>query len=416
MRTRWNAWVWAVAATALLAAAAEPAPSDALRKQALALNNITGEDAEFGKILELIEDPTHTKPLLAEAAKLAKEKEQPFNINATRILAQTAHLLRDTDASATFYRLFIAQAEQLRSTDKIGLGYSGLINTLFDGGKYEESDAACQAFLALKGDSLLQQMKPAVIRLRVLVLAKEGKEDKASELLQTLIKAQPENPANQITKAKMLRLLDKPADAITAYEEAIDLYKKDDDLSKEEKQEYADSIRYTLSGLYMDLNQVDKATADLKALLEKDPDNPGYNNDLGYIMADHDMNLDESEKLIRKALDEDKKQRQKANPEQKPGAVKDNPSYLDSLGWVLYKQKKYKEAREPLEEAVKQPDAQSIEIYDHLAEVLNALGDKDAAVTAWKKGLELPAETKREKEKKAEVEKKLKDSTSKTSN
>ena len=88
--------------------------------------------------------------------------------------------------------------------------------------------------------------------------------------------------------------------------------------------------------------------------------------------------------------------------------MKANPSYLDSLGWVLFKEKKYKEAREPLEAAIKQSDGQSIEIYDHLAEVLKALGDKEAAVATWKKGLELPAETKREKEKKAEVEKKLK--------
>jgi tetratricopeptide (TPR) repeat protein len=408
MRTRWNAWVGAVAATALLATAAEPAPSDALRKQALALNAITGEDTEFGKIMELLEDPSHTKPLLAEAAKLAKEKEQPFNVNATRILAQTAQLLRETDISVTFYKLYIAQAEQLRSTDKIGLGYSGLINALYDGGKYEESDAACQQFLALKGDALLDQMKPAVIRLRVLVLAKEGKEDKASELVEKLIKAQPDNPTNLTTKAEMLRVLDKSAEAVAAYEQAIDLYKKDEDLSKEERDKRVNRIRYMLSGLHIDLNQVDKAAADLKSLLEKDPDNPGYNNDLGYIWADHDMNLAESEKLIRKAIDDDKKQRQKENPEQKPGTVKDNPSYLDSLGWVLFKQKKYKEARAPLEEAVKQSDVQSIEIYDHLAEVLNALGDKDAAVATWKKGLELPADTKREKDKKAEIEKKLK--------
>jgi tetratricopeptide (TPR) repeat protein len=408
MRTRWNAWVWTVAATALLAAAAEPAPSDALRKQALALNAITGEDAEIGKILELIEDPPHTKPLLAEAAKLAKEKEQPFNVNATRILAQTAHLLRETDVSVTFYKLFIEQAEQLRSTDKMGLGYSGLIKALYEGGKYDESDAACQQFLALKGDAVLQQMKPAVIRLRVLVLAKQGKDEKASELVEKLIKAQPDNAANRETKAEMLRVFDKPAEAVTAYEEAIDLYKKDEDLSKAEQNYKVNGIRYALSGLHVDLNQMDKATADLKELLEKDPDNPGYNNDLGYIWADHDMNLAESEKLIRKAIDEDKKQRQKANSEKEPGAVKDNPLYLDSLGWVLFKQKKYKEARQPLEEAVKQPDAQSIEIYDHLAEVLNALGDKDAAIAVWKKGLELPADTKREKDKKAEVEKKVK--------
>ena len=263
--------------------------------------------------------------------------------------------------------------------------------------------------LALKSDdALLQQMKPAVIRLRVLVLAKEGKEDEASELLQTLIKAQPDNPSNQITKAKMLRLTRQAGRRHRRLRRGHRPLKKDEDLSKQEQQEYVNNIRYTLSALHMDLNEVDKATADLKSLLEKDPDNPGYNNDLGYIWADHDMNLAESEKLIRKAIDEDKKQRLKANPDQKPDAVKDNPSYLDSLGWVLFKEKKYKEAREPLEEAIKQPDAQSIEIYDHLAEVLNALGDKEAAVAAWKKGLELPAETKREKEKKAEVEKKLK--------
>ena len=82
------------------------------------------------------------------------------------------------------------------------------------------------------------------------------------------------------------------------------------------------------------------AAADLKALLEKDPDNPGYNNDLGYIWADHDMNLAESEKLIRKALDEDRKQRLKEKPDAKPDEIKDNPSYLDSLGWVLFKEKK----------------------------------------------------------------------------
>ena len=122
---------------------------------------------------------------------------------------------------------------------------------------------------------------------------------------------------------------------------------------------------------------MDKAAADLKTLLEKDPDNPGYNNDLGYIWADHDMKLEESEKMIRKALDEDKKQRLKANPTLKPADVKDNASYLDSLGWVLFKEKKYKEARRPLEEAVKDPDAQSIEIYDHLAEVLAGLRRQD---------------------------------------
>ena len=178
----------------------------------------------------------------------------------------------------------------------------------------------------------------------VLVLAKEGKTDKATELIDKIIKAQPDNPLNQIAKGQFLHEVDKTADAVKAYEEAIDLIKKDDDLTKEEKDDFISGIRYTLSGLHIDLNDVDKATADLKELLEKEPDNPGYNNDLGYIWADHDMNLAEAEKMIRKALEDDKKQRLKANPDMKPDDVKDNASYLDSLGWVLFKEKKYKEA------------------------------------------------------------------------
>ena len=409
MRTTWSVGA-AVAALFLLAAPAPaaPAPAETLRGKALALNQVTGEDAELGKIFELIEDAGHTKPLLTEAVKIAKEKEQPFNVNATLILARTAQLLRQTDESVIFYRLYIDQAEQLRSPQKLGEGYSGLIKTLYDGGKYEESEKACEDFIALKGEPALEQLKPAVLRQMVLILAKEGKADKAESLINKIVKAQPDNPLNQIAKGQFLREVDKPGDAVKAYEAAIDLIKKDEDLTKEQQDDFVSGIRYTLSGLHMENNELDKAAADLKELLEKEPDNPGYNNDLGYIWADHDMNLPESEKLIRKALDEDKKQRLKANPDLKPADVKENASYLDSLGWVLFKEKKFKEALGPLQEAVKDADSQSIEIYDHLAEVQLAGGDKAAALATWKKGLELPAETKREKQRKAEVEKKVK--------
>ncbi len=152
-------------------------------------------------------------------------------------------------------------------------------------------------------------MKPTVLREMVLVLAKEGKIDKATELMDRIVKSNPENPFNLIAKGRFLREIDKPADAVKAYEEAADLVKKNEDFTKEEQDDLVNGIRYTLSGLHVDLGDVKAASADLKALLEKDPDNPGYNNDLGYIWADHDMNLPESEKLIRKALDEDRKQR-----------------------------------------------------------------------------------------------------------
>jgi tetratricopeptide (TPR) repeat protein len=388
---------------------AAPAPEAAdLRKEALKLNEITGDDAVLGRIFELIEDGRSTKPLLAEAAKMAKEKDQPFNINATLVLARTAQLLREPEISETFFRLHIEQAEQLLSYQRVGEGYTGLIKALYEGKKYDESEKACEEFLAMEGPPELQRLKPNVVRQMVLILAKQGKTDKAGELIDKIIKAQPDNPLNQIAKGQFSIEVGKMEDAAAAYQKAIDLIKKDEDLSKEEQEDFIGGLRYTLSGVYTDLKQIDKAAEQLQALLEQHPDDPGYNNDLGFIWADHDLHLAESEKMIRKALEEDKKQKLKANPALKPEQVKDNPSYLDSLGWVLYKEKKYEDALTFLREAVKGEGGQSVEIYDHLGEVHLALGQKDEAVAAWKKGLELKTESKREQARKAEIEKKVK--------
>jgi tetratricopeptide (TPR) repeat protein len=391
-------------------AAAAPAPeSTDLRKQALKLNEITGEDAILGRVFELIEDGRAAKPLLAEAAKMAKEKDQPFNINATLVLARSAQLLRETDVSETFFRLHIDQATQLESYQRIGEGYNGLIKALYEGKKYDESEKACEEFLAMQGPPALQRLKPNVIRQMVLILARQGKTDKAGEMIDKIVKSQPDNPLNQITKGQFLIVAEKFDEAAKAYESAIDLIKKDEDLTKDEQEDFIGGLRYTLSGVYIELKDVDKAAEQLQALLERNPDDPGYNNDLGFIWADHDLHLPESEKMIRKALEEDKKQKLKANPSLKPDEVKDNPSYLDSLGWVLYKEKKYKDALKCLQDAVEDEGGKSVEIYDHLGDVYKALGQKEEAVAAWKKGLEMKGDGKRELARKAEIEKKVKD-------
>ena len=58
--------------------------------------------------------------------------------------------------------------------------------------------------------------------------------------------------------------------------------------------------------------------------------------------------------------------------------------------------------------AGEEPEGKHIEIYDHLAEVHLALGEKAEAVAAWKKGLDVVGKTPRELHRKADVEKKLK--------
>jgi Tfp pilus assembly protein PilF len=77
------------------------------------------------------------------------------------------------------------------------------------------------------------------------------------------------------------------------------------------------------------------------------------------------------------------------------------------MGWVLFKKKDYAGAKKYLLDAVKDEDAQHVEIYDHLAEVYAALGDKDKAAATWKKALNLEDVGKRDAARKDAVKKKL---------
>jgi len=92
----------------------------------------------------------------------------------------------------------------------------------------------------------------------------------------------------------------------------------------------------------------------------------------------------------------------------KPDDDRDNSAYLDSLAWVYFKQKKFEEAKKLLLEAVKDEEGRHIEILDHLADVHEALGEKQNALKVWKEGLEVVTPSKRDQDKKSEVEKKIK--------
>jgi tetratricopeptide (TPR) repeat protein len=384
-----------------------------LRKRALELNNITGTGPVQGEIVTLVKDEKKTKLLLATAVRMAKEKDQPFNVNATYILAATAHLLKDVDTAKTFYRINIDQAVRVNSEQKKVRAYGGLIQLLFYNQKYADCEKVCNEVLDLEGDDL-DTFKHNVLHRLILTLARQGQFDKAHERIDNLIKATNEgwlHWSDLELKGDIYREQGKPAESAKLYEDVLGQVKGDEEAGKKfkkEQEEYIRELQYKLSGVYVDANQVDKAAANLTALLEKDPDNPTFNNDLGYIWADHDKNLVESEKLIRKALEEDRKQRRKGNPDLKPEEDKDNAAFLDSLGWVLFKQKKYKEAKPELMKAVELEEGKHIEIYDHLGDVCMALGEKAEAISAWKKGIEVAGKTQREQQRKAEVEKKLK--------
>lgn len=404
-----------------LTLAAEPATE--WHKKALELNALTGDNTLKGMIDLLKKDPASARKLLAAAGELAKDrKKQPFNANATYVLAQVAEDLKNRTLGQTFYEIQVEQTAKLEDGQRLAMAYWGLINLLIEDGKFADSQKVYQKFLetdpgeggedqgpeGLSRQEIFALYKARVERMMVLALAGQGQIDEALKIVEGKLKKATNPYPYMDVKARVLRQAGKLDQAAQSYEDMIDRARRDPNLNDRQKNIVIDDSRYALSGVYVDLNQIDKAAGQLKALLEKDPENPSFNNDLGFIWADHDMNLAESEKLIRKAIENDRKQRQKDNPNQKPEEIKDNPSYLDSLGWVLYKQKKYKEAKPHLQAAVAQEEGQSSEIYDHLADCLLANGEKTEAIATFKKAIETSGSSRRDQKRKAEIEKKLK--------
>ena len=143
--------------------------------------------------------------------------------------------------------------------------------------------------------------------------------------------------------------------------------------------------RHLLATTYWIAGKRAEAEAELRAILDIDPDNAGACNDLGYYLAEQGRNLDEAERLIRNAIAIDKFDRKKSG-----AAELENATFIDSLGWVLFRKGKLQEARVQLDRATELHAGESSpEVLDHLGDVLFRLGEKAKARAEWDKALKV---------------------------
>lgn len=151
----------------------------------------------------------------------------------------------------------------------------------------------------------------------------------------------------------------------------LNLLDKQQDKRGTDKNMFAEM--YSTVALYMD--KADKpllAQRGYEQALKMLPEDPMFHNNLAYYYAEQNIKLEEAYRLVDIAI------------RAKPG----DPSILDTLGWVLYKQTKYAEAEHYLKQAVElQPNQPDLRY--HLAAVYAAVNKKNEALIEVKKALAL---------------------------
>jgi tetratricopeptide (TPR) repeat protein len=197
----------------------------------------------------------------------------------------------------------------------------------------------------------------------------QGKTDEALQAAGKAIEKQPKDTRFASRPAWILYHAKRYDDALRAYQEIV--AKFDDDYSSPDAREAVREARTALSNICDKRHDTAQAVEWLEQILDENPDDPGTNNDLGYLWADANQHLRRAYAMIRFAVENE--------PE--------NKAFRDSLGWALFRLNRFAEAAEELEKAAAgdNPDG---EILAHLGDTYARLGKIDEARSAFARASE----------------------------
>ena len=125
-----------------------------------------------------------------------------------------------------------------------------------------------------------------------------------------------------------------------------------------------------LGMVYDLLNDVDRSDTAYRRSLEIDPMNATASNNFAYSLALRGKDINKARELSWNAVQQ--------HPE--------NAAYLDTYAWVLFKSGDPERARTYIEKAVR--IGGNATHFEHWGDILEALGEYDAAVAAWKESLD----------------------------
>ena len=337
--------------------------------------NLEAVASVFDRVLPTVEaivnDPKRADEVLAAGIKLLEAEPPGLGAGGRLVLFYIASKTKHFDSLVAIDRVAAQRDPTLQMTWALHL-------TLIKAGRLDEAAESLDDFLKKHPD----QKNPNILAELSRSLLRVGRNEEALSIANEVLKTQPDNFDAMQLVGICLGRLGKNEEAIEHFKNMLERFPGNDQIVM--------LVHSNLSMIYVNMNDYAKGEAELEVVLEKNPDDPGVNNDLGYLYADQGKHLERAEAMIRKALD--------ARP--------DEGAYLDSLGWVLFKRGKAREAVEPLERASKRETADAT-IFDHLGDVRLQLQEPAKVRAAWLEAERLAAKAKPPDRRLPEIRKKL---------
>jgi len=198
----------------------------------------------------------------------------------------------------------------------------------------------------------------------------EGEISDALSTLNNGLNRFPEDYRLNYIKGLSLQRGNKEIDAIPFFEKAIALNPNDI------------GILSTLALAYDNLGNYSKSEEMYERALRLDPQNALVLNNYAYNLSERNVNLERALSMAKTAL----------------GKEAGNASYLDTIGWIYFKLKNYKLAKNFIEKSLA-INGNSAVVLEHLGDVYNAMKDNSNAVKYWQLSIEKNPANKSLKEK-----------------
>jgi tetratricopeptide (TPR) repeat protein len=370
------------------------------------------ESEQYDEALKTYRELSEANPQDPEPlARMAQIYAQQHKLDDARQMMDKARAVDPDNIEIRYYdvHLLTDEGKLTEATKQLKDILDSTAKKTYDGGQrasrarmveelgvlYRRNDQVDQAVATFRDVAALDTDSAARMAAQVIetyIFAKDYA--KATQESDAAMKKYPDDRGLIAVRAELLSDQNKPDAAIAelkkllngkndseVYVQMSDVYQKSRDFPRmaealnsadklaTEKDEKNDII-FRRGAMYERQKKFDLAEKEFRKVLDEDPKNASAWNYLGYMLADQNTRLSEAQEYIQKALALDP----------------DNYAYLDSLGWVYFRQNKLDDAEMQLAHSLRL-SSKDPTIHDHLGDVLFKKGKLKDAIAQWQSSL-----------------------------